>query len=71
MDGTCNTQATLGNECKILVLKPEGETHVMVRVMWEDNFNTSHTNRVKMWTKQNWLDASMVCANFGFRNNSY
>lgn len=71
MDGTCSTQATLGNECKILVLKPEGKRPVMARLMWADNFNTPHTNRMKVWIKQHWLSAAVGCANFVFRNNRY
>jgi len=71
MDGTCGTQATLGNECRILVLKTEGKRPVMTRLMWEDNFNRPHTNRVKVWIKQHWLITAVGCTNFGFRNNRY
>jgi len=71
MVGTCGTQATLRNECKILVLKTEGKRPVMSRIMWEDNFNTPYTNRVKVWIKQHWLGAAVGCATFGFRNNRY
>ena len=49
MDGTCGTLATLGNEWKNFVLKPEGKRPVTARLMWEDNFNTPHTNCVKVW----------------------
>jgi len=70
-DGRNMRHATLGNECKILVLKTEGKRPVMSRLMWEDNFNRSYTNRVKVWIKQHWLGTAVGCATFGYCNNRY
>ena len=71
MDGTCGTQATLGYECKILVLKLKGRDLLWRGLCGRITSNTQHTNRVKAWIKEHWLGAAVGCANFDFRNDRY